>query len=256
MRKYTVLFLLATACVFAGPLYLKQSTAVSIAVGPFTDDADGKTLLSGPTVTGISMTITKSSGTTVEVAALAATGTANDLVIITTTTVDCMGMQELQATDVDTLGGLTVIWYDADQIFPIKQTYWVVSAEAYSMLTNGVDATAVKSSAVLKIAGIGYYVSDDWISLPETRKNAFYPDTHVGFDATYCVLIMKDASTGLESFHVITRHIQSASGIYEEISYFPAIKFTPDTGDAYSIVGGFGGLLKSDIRSALNINPN
>lgn len=148
MVKYLILFLLAASSVFAGG-FLRQSTAVTIPVGPFTDDADGQTLLSAPAVTGMSLMITKADGVTVEVAALAASGTANDLVITTTTTVDCMGYQELQATDVSVLGNLTVVWYDADLIFPIKQTYTVIEEASYDALF----VTAPGAAGGLFIAG-------------------------------------------------------------------------------------------------------
>lgn len=148
MRKYIVLFFLLVSTALAGG-FLRQSTAVTIPAGPFIDDTDGQTLLASVTVTGISLTITKADGVTVEVAALAASGTANDLVMTTTTTNDCMGYQELQATDLSVVGELTVVWYDADQIYPIKQTYTVLPAASYDVLF----VTAPGASNGLFIAG-------------------------------------------------------------------------------------------------------
>lgn len=172
MRKhlFLFLFLMTVSSVLAGG-FLRQSTAVTIPAGPFTDDADGKTLLDAPAVTGMTLTITKADGTAVEVAALAASGTANDLVIITTTAVDCMGKQELQATDLSVLGELTVLWYDADLIFPIKQSYTVIPAASY----DAMFVTAPGAAGGLAIVGSEMGTASVWNALwtSYTTENSF-----------------------------------------------------------------------------------
>jgi hypothetical protein len=121
------------------------------------------------------------------------------------------------------------------------------SITAAKIATDAIGASEIATDAAMEIAsGGGPSVSADNVSLPETSRNSFIPDTSPSFDATYCILILYDNSATSHSYHLIISHTDRGTAT-ERITFFPSITYTFGTDDTYSIVGGFGGLSHTNI---------
>jgi len=110
-------------------LWIKQSTAVILKMGPFLDDTDGKTAEAGLTIAQADIQISKNGG------AFAQTSAASP-----TTTYDADGWYPipLTTTDTGTVGNLKVQVAMAGAL-PVWQECMVVPANIYDSLIGGTD---------------------------------------------------------------------------------------------------------------------
>lgn len=109
-------------------LYLKQSTAVDIKVGPFLDETDGKTAETALTITQPDIRLAKNGG------AFAQKNAAQTL------SHEENGWYEvsLDATDTNTLGILLVAIHESGAL-PVWKEYMVLPANTYDSLVSGSD---------------------------------------------------------------------------------------------------------------------
>lgn len=101
-------------------LLLKQSTAITLMIGPFLDDTDGKTAENGLTIEDTEVFLSKNGG------ALAAKNDATDC------TNDSLGYYTcpLNATDTGTLGRLQLMVHESGAL-PVYHEFMVVTAHVY-----------------------------------------------------------------------------------------------------------------------------
>lgn len=124
--------------------FLKQSTAVTLKLGPFVDATDGFTVEAALTITSAELKLSKNGG------ALTAKNEATSLSYDANGFYDC----PLDTTDTNTLGILTVAPVDtAVANRPFSTEYLVVPANVYDALVSGtvylkVDLTQVVTAAV------------------------------------------------------------------------------------------------------------
>ncbi len=107
---------------------LKQSTAVTLLIGPFLDDGDGKTAETGLTISQADVRLSKNGGD------MAQKGDA------TSCTHDELGYYTcpLSTTDTGTLGILKIMVHEAGAL-PVWHEYTVVPAAVYDSLVLGTD---------------------------------------------------------------------------------------------------------------------
>lgn len=107
---------------------LKQSTAVTLLIGPFLDDGDGKTAEDALTISQADVRISKNGGN------MAQKGDA------TSCTHDELGYYTcpLSTTDTGTLGILKIMVHEAGAL-PVWHEYTVVPAAVYDSLVLGTD---------------------------------------------------------------------------------------------------------------------
>jgi hypothetical protein len=110
--------------------FLKQSTAVTILMGPFVDNTDGFTPETGLTLTSSDFQIWKQGGTSLAAKNDATSATHRGTGYYTV---------PLDATDTNTLGTLVVTCYEASQALPVRQDYMVVPDHVYDGLVSGTD---------------------------------------------------------------------------------------------------------------------
>jgi len=105
--------------------YLKQSTTVTIQLGPFVDDGDGKTAEEGLTIEDTDIELSKNGG------AFAAPNDTNNAAH------DSAGYytKQLNDTDTNTLGILTVECHESGAL-PVRQDYQVVIAHWYDTMCS------------------------------------------------------------------------------------------------------------------------
>jgi hypothetical protein len=122
-------------------LWLKQSTAVSIAIGPFVDSTDGVTAETGLTLSQADVRLKKNAGNWAQ---------ANES---TSATHEENGWYEkpLDATDTNTLGILVVAIAESGAL-PVWRDFLVVPAETYDTLVGGSDNLTVDLTAAAKTA--------------------------------------------------------------------------------------------------------
>ncbi|MCP4127337.1 MAG: right-handed parallel beta-helix repeat-containing protein [Gammaproteobacteria bacterium] len=103
--------------------YLKQSTAVDVLIGPFVDDTDGKTAEAALTLAQADIKLSKNGQTLAQ---------KNDS---TSATTDADGYYncELDATDTNTVGQLTVIVHESGAL-PVRLDYHVVEEAVYDAM--------------------------------------------------------------------------------------------------------------------------
>jgi hypothetical protein len=113
-------------------LYLKQSTAVTIMLGPFLDDGDGKTAETGLTISQADVRLSKNSGNMAQ---------KNES---TSCTHDEIGWYTcpLDTTDTNTLGILTIMVHESGAL-PVWKEYMVIPAAVYDSLVAGSDKLPV-----------------------------------------------------------------------------------------------------------------
>ena len=104
--------------------YLKQSTTVTLSIGPALDDDDAVTQKTG-TLADTDFELSKNGG------AKAAPNDTNDA----THDDDGVHLKQINATDTGTLGLLTVYMYQADVLY-IRQDYQVVTANWYDSMCS------------------------------------------------------------------------------------------------------------------------
>jgi hypothetical protein len=117
---------------------LKQSTAVTIKLGPFVDATDGVTLENALTLTQADFLISKNFG---------AFAQKNDT---SSGTYDAGGYYgvPLNATDTGTLGPLQIVVNESGAM-PVWDQYTVVPANVYDSLVSGVEWLAVDANKVV-----------------------------------------------------------------------------------------------------------
>lgn len=110
------------------PAWLKQSTAVDIAIGPFVDSADGFTAETALTLSQADIRLKKNAG---------AWAQKNDA---TSATHEEAGWYEceLDATDTNTLGILIVAVNETGAL-PVWREFMVVPANVYDSLVSAID---------------------------------------------------------------------------------------------------------------------
>jgi hypothetical protein len=108
--------------------FLKQSTAVDIAIGPFIDDTDGKTAETALTISQADIRLKKNAGAWAQ-KTQASTATHEE-----------NGWYEasLDTTDTNTLGILKVAVHESGAL-PVFATFMVVPANVYESLILGVE---------------------------------------------------------------------------------------------------------------------
>ena len=127
-------------------LYLKQSTAATIKLGPFVDDSDGKTAETGLTISQADIRLSKNGGD------IAQTNNSAGA------THDELGYYNvpLNTTDTNTLGTLKVIVSKSGAL-PVFADFMVITAEAYDTLCGTdhftVDLNGTPSVNVAQISG-------------------------------------------------------------------------------------------------------
>lgn len=138
--------------------YLKQSTAVDILIGPFVDEDDGKTAETGLT---LDVEVSKNGQ------ALANKNDATPPVHDAAGTVDGYYNCELDATDTNTLGILSVVVHTAGAL-PVHQTYQIVTANWWDTMcsTDQLDVN------VTNVAGTSQTANDNGADI-----NAILVDT-------------------------------------------------------------------------------
>lgn len=106
-------------------LFLKQSTAVDVIVGPFIDDGDGKTAETLLTITQAEVRLSKNGGN------MAQKNEGTNLAHDELGYYDC----NLNATDTNTLGRLQLMIHEAGAL-PVYHEYMVVTANVYDTLCS------------------------------------------------------------------------------------------------------------------------
>lgn len=133
--------------------WLKQSTAITLKLGPFLDDTDGKTAETGLTISQADVRLSKNGGD------FAQTSDAN------AATHDENGWYDktIVIGDVDTLGRLTVSVSESGAL-PVWETYMVVSANTWDSLFGTdeleVDVTTWHDDSVPEPCQPGYPEAD------------------------------------------------------------------------------------------------
>lgn len=106
-------------------LWLKQSTAVDVIVGPFIDETDGKTAETGLTITQAEVRLSKNGGNMAQ--KNEATALSHDELGY----YDC----NLDTTDTNTLGRLQLMVHESGAL-PVYHEYMVVTANVYDTLCS------------------------------------------------------------------------------------------------------------------------
>ena len=135
--------------------YLKQSTAITIQIGPFLDETNGKTAETGLTIAQADIRLSKNGGNIAQ--SHDATGATHDE----------LGWYALplDATDTDTLGRLIVLIHEAGAL-PVWREFMVAPANVWDslfaadklqvhvaeMTADIIDASALKADAAEEIA--------------------------------------------------------------------------------------------------------
>ncbi len=109
-------------------MWLKQSTSVTVKIGPFVDDSDGKTAETGLAITQADVRLSKNGGN------MAQKNDANAATHDEIGWYDC----QLDATDTGTLGRL-VLMVNESGALPVWHEYMVLPANIYDSLVSGSD---------------------------------------------------------------------------------------------------------------------
>lgn len=122
-------------------MYLKQSTALTVILGPFLDDTDGKTPETALTVTSIEVDLYK--GATKSDLTITASGGNNDMAHVAN------GYYSLELTtgNTDTLGHLLVT-ANISGALPVWRSFVILPANVYDSLIGGSDALQVHTNEI------------------------------------------------------------------------------------------------------------
>jgi len=118
-------------------MFLKQSTAVDVGIGPFLDETDGFTAMSGLTLSQADIRLKKNAG---------AWAQKNDT---NAATHEEAGWYEcaLNTTDTDTLGKLLLAVHESGAL-PVWHEFTVLAANVYDSLIGGTDALQVHANEI------------------------------------------------------------------------------------------------------------
>lgn len=143
-------------------LFLKQSTAVTVNIGPFIDDTDGKTAETGLTEHPADILLAKNGGD------FAAKNEASNL------THDNLGWYHcpIDATDTNALGRLQLHCHEAG-FLPVFHEYTVLPANVFDSLISG-SAADLLDVSVVQIAGTAQSATD----LKDFADTGYDPATH------------------------------------------------------------------------------
>lgn len=125
--------------------YLKQSTAITLKIGPFLDDTDGKTAETGLTITQADVRLSKN-GANIAQKTEATSCTHDELGIY-----GC----PIDATDTATLGRLQ-LWVHESGALPVFHEYMVVTANFY----DSVCGTDVLQADMTQMGGVAQSATD------------------------------------------------------------------------------------------------
>ncbi len=213
-REVAILLLLLPALANAGGV-LRQSTAVDIIMGPFVDSTDGDTEETALTISQADVKLSKNGQTLAQ---------KND---VTAAAHDANGMYnvELDATDTDTIGTLTVFVHETGAL-AVKQEYTIVDEAAYDAI-YGSPATILTEIP----AGI---LRDDTIGTVNSQTS-FVLDTNIVSASNWVdnTAIVHDISTG----EAVTRRITSVDQTTETVVIDSAPPFTVVVGDEFIVRG-------------------
>lgn len=126
-------------------LWLKQSTAIDVIVGPFLDETDGKTAEGALTITQAEVRLSKNGGNIAQ--KNEATALAHDELGY----YDC----NLDTTDTNTLGRLQLMIHESGAL-PVYHEYMVVTANVYDTLCS----TDVFQSDLTQMGGVVQSATD------------------------------------------------------------------------------------------------
>lgn len=145
--------------------FLKQSTAVTVEVGPFLDDTDGKTAETGLTITQPDIRLSKNGGT---FAQKNSAGTASHME-------NGYYAVALDTTDTDTVGRLRLHIAESGAL-PVWMEFMVLPANVYDSLvgdtdTLDVNVTSIDSSAIDDILDEAIDEPAGVFSWPGTLRN-------------------------------------------------------------------------------------
>lgn len=117
--------------------FLKQSTAITLKLGPFLDDTDGKTAETGLTLSQSDVRLSKNGGD------FAQKNDANSATHDESGWYDCA----LNTTDTGTLGRLDVFVHESGAL-PVWREFMVVPANIYDSLVGGSDYLDVNAAQI------------------------------------------------------------------------------------------------------------
>lgn len=119
--------------------WLKQSTAVTVMLGPFVDDSDGNTAETALTIAQADVRLSKNGANIAQ--KTDATSCTHDEIGIYSCPLD--------ATDTNTLGILSLIVHEAGALH-VRHDYLVLPADVYAALVSG---TTTENTAVVAATG-------------------------------------------------------------------------------------------------------
>ncbi len=153
--------------------FLKQSTAVTIKLGPFIDDTDGKTAETGLTISQADIRLSKNGGDIAQ---------TNDA---TGATHDELGYYNvpLDATDTNTLGRLLVAVHESGAL-PVWKEFMIVTANVYDTLcsTDSLDVNVTS-------------LADDVITAGKFDESTAYPLKSADTGTTQIARVGADSDT-------------------------------------------------------------
>lgn len=127
--------------------WLKQSTSITIRIGPFVDDTDGKTAETGLTISQADIRLSKNGGDFAQSNdSGGATHDENGWYYLT-----------LDTTDTGTLGRLIVAIAESGAL-PVWQEYMVLPANTYDSLVSGSDYLDVEAATI--VAAVANKIAD------------------------------------------------------------------------------------------------
>ena len=139
--------------------YLKQSTAVTVLIGPFIDDTDGKSAETGLTLAQADIRLSKNAGNMAQ--KTEATGCTHDELGYYTCPLD--------GTDTATLGQLKLMVHQAGSL-PVWHDFLVVTANVYDTLCS----TDLLQTDLTQIGGVAQSATD----LKDFADTGYDPATH------------------------------------------------------------------------------
>lgn len=139
--------------------YLKQSTAVTLKIGPFIDDTDGKTAETGLTIAQADVRLSKNGGNIAQKTE-ATTCTHDELGIY-----GCL----IDATDTAALGRLQ-LWVHESGALPVWHEFLVVIANVYDSLCS----TDILQADLTQIGGVAQSATD----LKDFADEGYEPNIH------------------------------------------------------------------------------
>jgi hypothetical protein len=232
-------------------IYLKQSTAVTLKIGPFLDETDGKTAETGLTIAQADVRLSKNGGD------IAQKGEA------TSCTHDELGIYgcPLNATDTGTLGRLQ-LWVHESGALPVWHDFMVITANVYDSLFStdklriDVDQIAGGSQSAIDLkdfADAGYdpalhrtqaqIKATDDIDLSATQKTSVNGEVDTALSDIKLDRLIAIADADDPVNDSIIAKIAASDGDWSGFDKATeALEAIRDRGDASWITGGGGGI--------------